>query len=318
SRAAYNHSATHLLHAALRQVLGKHVLQKGSLVDPEKTRFDFSHNNPMTGNEIREVEELVNREIRRNVPVETRLMKYDDAVKAGAIALFGEKYEDEVRVLRMGDFSTELCGGTHVSRTGDIGLFKITYETGIAAGIRRVEGITADTALHYVQSREQQMNDLASTLKVHPSEVAQKIAQISESVKALEKELARLKGKLASSKGDELEMNAVEINGAKILAAELEGADLKTLRETVDKLKDKLKSAAVVLASASDGKVNLIAGVTADLTSKIKAGDLVNFVASQVGGKGGGRPDMAQGGGTDPTKLPSALAGVKDWAQQRL
>ncbi|HET6756444.1 MAG TPA: alanine--tRNA ligase [Burkholderiales bacterium] len=318
SRAAYNHSATHLLHAALRQVLGKHVLQKGSLVDPEKTRFDFSHNNPMTADEIREVEELVNREIRRNVPVETRLMKYDDAVKAGAIALFGEKYEDEVRVLRMGDFSTELCGGTHVSRTGDIGFFKITYETGIAAGIRRVEGITADTALHYVQSREQQMNDLALTLKVHPSEVAQKIAQISESAKALEKELARLKGKLASSKGDELEMNAVEINGAKILAAEVEGADLKTLRETVDKLKDKLKSAAVVLASASEGKVNLIAGVTADLTSKIKAGDLVNFVASQVGGKGGGRPDLAQGGGTDPTKLPSALAGVKDWAQQRL
>jgi alanyl-tRNA synthetase len=318
ARAAYNHSATHLLHAALRQVLGKHVLQKGSLVDPDKTRFDFSHNNPMTSEQIREVEELVNREIRRNVSVETRIMKYDEAVKSGAIALFGEKYEDEVRVLRMGEFSTELCGGTHVCRTGDIGFFKITYETGIAAGIRRVEGITADTALHYVQSREQQMNELATALKVHPSEVAQKISQISENVKSLEKELARLKAKLASSKGDELEKEAVVVNGAKILAAELEGADVKTLRETVDRLKDKLKSAAVVLASSSEGKVNLIAGVTSDLTDKIKAGELANFVASQVGGKGGGRADMAQGGGTLLDKLPDALALVREWAGKRL
>ncbi len=318
SRAAYNHSATHLMHAALRRVLGPHVQQKGSLVDADRTRFDYSHNEPLTAQQIREIEQLVNQEIRRNVAVEARIMKYDDAIKTGAMALFGEKYGDEVRVLKMGDFSTELCGGTHVGRTGDIGFFKVVSESGIAAGVRRIEAVTAAGALAWVQQQEASLQQAAGALKAPVQEVTQKISQIVENVKSLEKELARLKSKLASSQGDDVAAQAVEVKGAKVLAAVLDGADSKALREAMDKLKDKLKSCVVVLAATERGKVTLIAGVSADLTGKVKAGELVNFVAQQVGGKGGGRPDMAQAGGNDPAKLPAALAAVPAWVAQRL
>lgn len=317
-RAAGNHSATHLLHAALRAVLGPHVQQKGSLVDPDKTRFDFAHDKPMTEDEIRLVEKLVNDEIRLNQPVTVRHMSYDDAIKAGAMALFGEKYGDEVRVLGMGDFSTELCGGTHVTRTGDIGFFKITSEGGVAAGIRRIEGTTGEGALTYVQQVEASVQAAAAALKTHPAELSQRIGQLSDNLKALEKELARLKSKLAASQGEDLVAQALDVKGIKVLAAAIEGADVPTLRETMDKLKDKLKTAAIVLASVEAGKVSLIAGVTPDLTSKLKAGELVNHVAQQVGGKGGGRPDLAQAGGTDPNSLPQALASVSAWAEHRL
>jgi alanyl-tRNA synthetase len=317
-RAADNHSATHLLHAALRAVLGPHVQQKGSLVDPDKTRFDFAHDKPMTEDEIRLVEKLVNDEIRLNQPVTVRHMSYDDAIKAGAMALFGEKYGDEVRVLGMGDFSTELCGGTHVTRTGDIGFFKITSEGGVAAGIRRIEGTTGEGALTYVQQVEASVQAAAAALKTHPAELSQRIGQLSDNLKALEKELARLKSKLAASQGEDLVAQALDVKGIKVLAAAIEGADVPTLRETMDKLKDKLKTAAIVLASVEAGKVSLIAGVTPDLTSKLKAGELVNHVAQQVGGKGGGRPDLAQAGGTDPNSLPQALASVSAWAEHRL
>jgi alanyl-tRNA synthetase len=317
-RAADNHSATHLLHAALRAVLGPHVQQKGSLVDPDKTRFDFAHDKPMTEDEIRLVEKLVNDEIRLNQPVTVRHMSYDDAIKAGAMALFGEKYGDEVRVLGMGDFSTELCGGTHVTRTGDIGFFKITSEGGVAAGIRRIEGTTGEGALTYVQQVEASVQAAAAALKTHPAELSQRIGQLSDNLKALEKELARLKSKLAASQDEDLVAQALDVKGIKVLAAALEGADVPTLRETMDKLKDKLKTAAIVLASVEAGKVSLIAGVTPDLTSKLKAGELVNHVAQQVGGKGGGRPDLAQAGGTDPNSLPQALASVSAWAEHRL
>ena len=317
-RAAGNHSATHLLHAALRAVLGPHVQQKGSLVDPDKTRFDFAHDKPMTEDEIRLVEKLVNDEIRLNQPVTVRHMSYDDAIKAGAMALFGEKYGDEVRVLGMGHFSTELCGGTHVTRTGDIGFFKITSEGGVAAGIRRIEGTTGEGALTYVQQVEASVQAAAAALKTHPAELSQRIGQLSDNLKALEKELARLKSKLAASQGEDLVAQALDVKGIKVLAAAIEGADVPTLRETMDKLKDKLKTAAIVLASVEAGKVSLIAGVTPDLTSKLKAGELVNHVAQQVGGKGGGRPDLAQAGGTDPNSLPQALASVSAWAEHRL
>ena len=317
-RAAYNHSATHLMHAALRQVLGPHVTQKGSLVDAHHTRFDFSHSAPMTPEEIAQVETLVNREIRHNVPVEARLMKYDDAIKAGAMALFGEKYGDEVRVIGMGAFSTELCGGTHVRRSGDIGFFKVVSETGVAAGIRRIEAITADSALAWAQSQEKQLAQVAAALKAPQQEIGTRLAQIVDNVKALEKELARLKSKMASSQGDDLANQVSDVKGVKVLAARLDGADAKVLRETVDKLKDKLKSVAVVLGSVEGDKVTLIAGVTSDLTAKVKAGELVGHVAGQVGGKGGGRPDMAQGGGTEPAKLESALASVAEWVGGRL
>jgi alanyl-tRNA synthetase len=319
ARAAWNHSATHLMHAALRKVLGAHVQQKGSLVDPNRTRFDFSHNEPMGEAQIRDVETLVNREIRKNTEVGARIMKYDEAIKAGAMALFGEKYGDEVRVIGMGDFSTELCGGTHVRRTGDIGFFKIVAETGVAAGIRRVEAVTGEGALEYVQSREAQLGEAAAALRANPAEMTQKIQQVLENIRALEKELARLKSKLASSQGDDLADQAVEVKGVKVLAASLDGADAKTLREMLDKLKDKLKSAAIVLAATEGAnKVSLVAGVTADLTGKVKAGELVNHVAQQVGGKGGGRPDMAQAGGTDAAKLPGALGSVRAWVEQRV
>jgi alanyl-tRNA synthetase len=318
ARAAWNHSATHLMHAALRKVLGEHVTQKGSLVDPERTRFDFSHPQPMSDEEIHTVESLVNAAIRANYPVEARIMPYDDAIKSGAMALFGEKYGDEVRVLRMGDFSTELCGGTHVNRTGDIGFFKIVSESGVAAGIRRVEAVTAEGALAYTHEMETRLNKAARALKAPAAEVPAKIAQILDSVKALEKELARLKSKLASGQGGDIAAQAVDVNGAKVLAATIDGADAKVLRETIDRLKGRFKSAAIVLGTTEGDKVTLIAGVTSDLVGKIKAGDLVNHVAAQVGGKGGGRPDMAQAGGTNPAALPAALESVRSWVAARL
>jgi len=299
-------------------VLGPHVQQRGSLVDPSKTRFDFSHNEPVTDAQIREVEALVNREIRRNAEVSARILRYDEAIKAGAMALFGEKYGDEVRVIGMGEFSTELCGGTHVRRTGDIGFFKIVAETGVAAGIRRVEAVTGEGALAWVQEREGKLAEAAAALRTSPDEVTAKIAQIQDAVKGLEKELARLKSKMASSQGDELVDSAQDVKGVKVLAATLEGADAKTLRETLDKLKDKLANAVVVLAAAEGTKVSLVAGVTANLTAKVKAGELVNYVAQQVGGKGGGRADMAQAGGTDPSKLAPALASVRDWVAAKV
>jgi len=316
--AMFNHSATHLMHAALRKVLGHHVQQKGSLVDENKTRFDFSHDRPLTPEEIREIERLVNEEIRGNAAVEARIMKYDQAIKAGAMALFGEKYGDEVRVIGMGDFSTELCGGTHVRRTGDIGFFKIVAQSGVAAGIRRVEAVTADGALEYVQQQTAALEGVAEMLKAHPMEIGTRLNQIMDNVRSLEKELTRLKSKLAASQGDDLAEQAVSVGTAKVLAAQLDGADAKSLRDTLDKLKDKLKSAAIVLSAVEGGKVALVAGVTSDLTAKVKAGELVNFVAQQVGGKGGGRPDMAQAGGTEPAKLPDALRSVRSWVQEKL
>ncbi|MGZ0020061.1 alanine--tRNA ligase [Nitrosomonas sp. wSCUT-2] len=315
---ANNHSATHLLHAALRKVLGTHVTQKGSLVDPNRLRFDFSHNAPMSADEIRETERLVNEQIRNNWVVEAASMKYDDAIKRGAMALFGEKYTDVVRVIGMGEFSTELCGGTHVPQVGQIGLFKIVAESGVAAGIRRVEAVTGKGAIDYVQQREAQLLEIAHTLKANPQEITQKIAQIIDNVRQTEKELARLKTKMASSQGADLASQAQDVNGIKVLAANLENADAKTLRETLDQLKDTLKSCAIVLSTVTDGKVTLIAGVSADLTGKVKAGELVNFVAQQVGGKGGGRADMAQAGGTQPERLPAALGGVKDWVETKV
>ncbi|HEV3106774.1 MAG TPA: alanine--tRNA ligase [Trinickia sp.] len=317
ARTARNHSATHLMHKALREVLGSHVQQKGSLVDADKTRFDFAHNAPMSDEEVRRVEDIVNAEVLANAPGIVRVMPFDEAVKGGAMALFGEKYGDEVRVLDLG-FSRELCGGTHVHRTGDIGLFKIVMETGVAAGIRRVEAITGDNAVRYVQALESRVNAAAAALKAQPAELTQRIGQVQDQVKSLEKELAALKSKLASSQGDELAAQAIDVAGVQVLAATLEGADVKTLRETVDKLKDKLKHAAIVLASVEGGKVSLIAGVTPDASKKVKAGELVNFVAQKVGGKGGGRADMAQAGGTEPANLPAALAGVKEWVQAQM
>jgi alanyl-tRNA synthetase len=312
-----NHSATHLMHKALREVLGSHVQQKGSLVDPDKTRFDFSHNSAMSADEIRRVESIVNREVLANAGTRAQVMSFDDAVKGGAMALFGEKYGDSVRVLDIGS-SRELCGGTHVQRTGDIGLFKVVAEGGVAAGIRRIEAVTGENAVAWAQQVAGQLTEAAATLKATPGELSARIGQVLEQVRTLDRELARLKSKLASSQGDDLAEQAVDVAGIKVLAATLEGADAKTLRETMDKLKDKLKTAAIVLSTVEGGKVTLIAGVTADATGRVKAGDLVNFVAQQVGGKGGGRPDMAQAGGTDPSQLPKALAGVAAWVTQRV
>ncbi|MFN3397036.1 MAG: alanine--tRNA ligase [Sulfurimicrobium sp.] len=316
-RTMRNHSATHLMHKALREVLGSHVQQKGSQVDADKTRFDFAHNAAMSANEIRRVEEIVNAEILANAATQTRVVPIEEAQKLGAMALFGEKYGDEVRVLDIGS-SRELCGGTHVARTGDIGLFKVLAESGVAAGVRRIEAVTGDNALAYVQDQQSLLAQAASAFKAPPQELPAKIAQLMEHARALEKELSRIKSRLASSQGDDLAAQAVEVNGARVLAANLQGADGKVLRETLDKLKDKLKSAAIVLATVADGKVTLIAGVTSDLTARVKAGELVNFVASQVGGKGGGRPDMAQAGGIQPENLPQALAGVAGWVKGKL
>jgi alanyl-tRNA synthetase len=317
ARTIRNHSATHLMHKALREVLGGHVQQKGSLVDPDKTRFDFSHNAPLTAEEIARVEQIVNAEILENHPTRAQHMSMDDAIKHGAMALFGEKYGDTVRVLDIGS-SKELCGGVHVTRTGDIGFFKIVGEGGVAAGIRRVEAVTGQGALAWVQANNRKLQEAAAALKSTADELPSRIGQVQDQVKALEKEVAQLKSKMAAGQGDELVSKAADVKGVKVVAATLEGADVARLRETMDKLKDKLKTAAIVLASVSDGKVSLIAGVTADTTSKVKAGELVNFVAQQVGGKGGGRPDMAQAGGTDPAKLAQALEGVTAWVGERV
>ena len=312
-----NHSATHLMHKALREVLGDHVQQKGSLVNAERTRFDFAHNAPVTDAQVREIEARVNAEILANAAALARVMDIESAQKTGAMMLFGEKYGETVRVLDIGS-SRELCGGTHVKATGDIGLFKVVGESGVAAGVRRIEAVTGQNALHYLQTLEDTVAHAAGALKAPTAELNHRIGQVLDQVKAMEKELSALKGKLASFQGDELMTQAVDVNGVKVLAAKLEGADAKTLRDTVDKLKDKLKTAAIVLASVDGEKVHLSAGVTADTMGRVKAGELVNFVAQQVGGKGGGKPDMAMAGGTQPAGVDKALASVQAWVAERL
>jgi len=318
-RTMRNHSVTHLMHKALREVLGPHVAQKGSLVDADKTRFDFAHDKPMSDEEIRRVEALVNAEILHNIATRAQVMPVEEAKKSGAVMLFGEKYGDEVRVLDIGS-SREFCGGTHVERTGDIGVFKLYSEGGVAAGIRRVEATTGTNALAMIDSQLQEFSEVARQVRAQPGAgaVEKAVVALMEEKKALEKELAKLRSRLAMGQGTDLASQAVEVKGAKLLSAILEGADVKTLRETLDKLKDRLKSAVIVLGAVADGKATLIAGVTADLTGKVKAGELVNYVAQQVGGKGGGRPDMAQAGGTEPAKLPGAIDSVKAWVEQRL
>ena len=312
-----NHSATHLMHKALREVLGSHVQQKGSLVNAERTRFDFAHNAPVTDAEIREIEARVNAEILANAAAKARVMDIESAQKTGAMMLFGEKYGETVRVLDIGS-SRELCGGTHVKATGDIGLFKIVGEGGVAAGVRRIEAVTGENALAYLQSLEDTVTQAAGTLKAQPAELNARIAQVLDQVKALEKELAAAKGKLASAQGDELLKQAVDVKGIKLLVATLEGADAKTLRDTMDKLKDKIKTAVIVLTAVDGEKVQIAAGVTADTIGKVKAGELASFVASQVGGKGGGKPDMAMAGGTNAAALPAALASVQAWVAERV
>jgi alanyl-tRNA synthetase len=316
ARTMRNHSVTHLMHKALREVLGAHVQQKGSLVNAERTRFDFSHHAPLTEAQVAQVEALVNAEVLANAATQARVVPMDEAQKLGAMMLFGEKYGDTVRVLDIGT-SRELCGGTHVVRTGDIGLFKVVAEGGIAAGIRRIEAVTGDNALAYLQQVERTLAEVAGALKVTPAETAGRVVAVLDQVRALDKEIAALKGRLASAQGDELLARAVDVKGIKVLAAMLEGADARALRETMDKLKDKLKSAAIVLAVVDGGKVQLAAGVTSDRTASLKAGELVNFVAQQVGGKGGGKPDLAMAGGTDAAALPQALASVAGWVAER-
>ena len=312
-----NHSATHLMHKALREVLGDHVQQKGSLVNAERTRFDFAHNAPISDEQILAIEAKVNQEIWANPATQARVMDIESAQKTGAMMLFGEKYGETVRVLDIGS-SRELCGGVHVQRTGDIGLFKVVAESGVAAGVRRIEAVTGGNALAYLQNLEATVSKAAGSLKASPAELNSRIAQVLDQMKSLEKEMAALKGKLASSQGDELMTQAVEVKGVKVLSALLPGADAKTLRDTMDKLKDKLKTAVIVLAAVDGDKVQLAAGVTSDTTGKVKAGELVNFVAQQVGGKGGGKPDMAMAGGTDATNLNAALESVKAWVTERL
>ena len=312
-----NHSVTHLMHKALREVLGTHVQQKGSLVNAERTRFDFIHNAPVTDAQILHIETLVNAEILANAATKSELMDIESAQKTGAMMLFGEKYGEVVRVLSIGT-SQELCGGTHVQRTGDIGLFKVVGEGGVAAGIRRIEAVTGEGALTYLQGLERTVSQAAGSFKVQPAELQARVTLALDSIKALEKEVAQLKGKLASSQGDELVNNAIDINGIKLLAAKLEGADTKILRDTMDKLKDKLKTAVIVLAAVDGDKVQIAVGVTKDSVGKVQAGALANFVASQLGGKGGGKPDMAMAGGTEPAKLPAALASVQAWVAERV
>jgi len=312
-----NHSATHLMHKALREVLGDHVQQKGSLVNAERTRFDFAHNAPVTDAQIRDIEAKVNAEILTNAAAQARVMDIESAQKTGAMMLFGEKYGETVRVLDIGS-SRELCGGTHVKATGDIGLFKVVAEGGVAAGVRRIEAVTGANALAYLQSLEDSVAQAAGALKAPPTELNARLAQVLEQVKTLEKEVSALKGKVASAQSNDLLTQAVDIKGTKLLVAKLDGADAKTLRDTMDKLKDKMKSAVIVLASADGEKVNIAAGVTADNTGKVKAGELANFVAQQVGGKGGGKPDMAMAGGTDAAALPKALASVQAWVTERV
>ena len=312
-----NHSGTHLLHAALRTVLGDHVQQKGSLVEPERLRFDFAHYEPLSAEQLATIEQLVNEQIRANAHAETRVMSMDDAMQSGAMALFGEKYGDKVRVISIGDFSVELCGGTHVQHAGDIGLLKITAETGIASGVRRIEAVTGESALQWVAANEARVQRIAELVKGSRDDVAEKVAQLQEKNRALEKELQQLKGKLASTQGSDLAAQAVDVNGIKVLAARMDGADTKTLRDTLDQLKNKLGSAAVVLGAVDGNKITLVAGVTKDQTATIKAGELVNQVATQVGGKGGGRPDMAQAGGNQPENLDAALGSVAAWVEAK-
>jgi alanyl-tRNA synthetase len=313
-----NHSATHLMHAALRRVLGDHVQQKGSLVDPERLRFDFSHFQPLSAEELSKIETLVNEQIRANADVETRIMPVDQAMEAGAMALFGEKYGDEVRVLSIGDFSIELCGGTHASRAGDIGVFKIVSEAGIASGVRRIEAVTGAAALEYIGETEKNLSAVANLVKAGREDAVAKVGQFLERTRRLEKELETLKARLASSQGSDLASQAQDVEGIKVLAARLEGADAKSLRDTVDQLKNKLGAAAVILGAVTDGKVALVAGVTKPETKCVKAGELVNHVASQIGGRGGGRPDMAQAGGSQPENLEAALASVADWVKRQI
>ncbi|CCI75491.1 alaS [Klebsiella pneumoniae subsp. rhinoscleromatis SB3432] len=317
-RIRLNHSATHLMHAALRQVLGTHVAQKGSLVNDKALRFDFSHFEAMKPEEIRAVEDLVNAQIRRNMAIETNIMDIDAARASGAMALFGEKYDDRVRVLRMGDFSTELCGGTHAARTGDIGLFRITSESGTAAGVRRIEAVTGEGAMAILHAQSDQLNDIAQLLKGDSHNLGEKVRAALERTRQLEKELQQLKEQAAAQESANLSSKAEEINGVKLLVSELTGVEPKMLRTMVDDLKNQLGSTIVVLATVADGKVSLIAGVSKDVTDRVKAGELVGMVAQQVGGKGGGRPDMAQAGGTDASALPAALASVKGWVSAKL
>jgi alanyl-tRNA synthetase len=320
ARTMRNHSVTHLMHKALRDVLGSHVQQKGSLVDAEKTRFDFSHDKPLSDDQVRRIEGQVNAEIVKNTPTRAQIMPIEQAKRSGAMMLFGEKYGDEVRVLDIGG-SREFCGGTHVARTGDIGFFKITEQSAVAAGVRRVEATTGDVALAWVQRREKEVGELAGALgfpSVDFGQLRKRALSLQDENKNLQKELARLRLKLLSGGTQDIAAQAVDVKGAKVLAATLEDADPKTLRETVDRLKDRLKSAAIVLGAVNDGKVSLVAGVTSDLTAKLKAGELVNYVAQQVGGKGGGRPDMAQAGGTNPGALAGALQSVRFWVEQRV
>ncbi len=314
-----NHSATHLLHAALRKVLGEHVAQKGSLVAADRLRFDFSHTAPVSGEELQQIEAIVNQEILQNSDVTKEVMPIAAAKEKGAIALFGEKYGEQVRVVTMGgDYSVEFCGGCHVNRTGDIGLLKITSETGISAGVRRIEAVTGKGALALIAREEQTLKKLGDIVKSGADDLVEKVQQLANSNKALEKELQQLKGKLAASAGDDLSAQAVDMAGAKVLISQVDGFNAKSLRDTVDQLKNKLGSSIIVLATTDEGKVSLVAGVSKDLTERVKAGELVNMVAQQVGGKGGGRPDMAMAGGSDVAAVPDALASVKPWLEAKL
>jgi len=313
-----NHSATHLLHAVLRKLLGDHVSQKGSLVEADRLRFDFSHPTALAADEIVEIESMVNQQIRANLSIDAKVMSMDDAKKTGAMALFDEKYGDEVRVLQMGDFSIELCGGTHVSRTGEIGMLKIVGESGVAAGVRRIEAVTGRGAVAHIQYMDRNISALSALLNSKSEAIVEKVSQLQEKSRSLEKELEKLKSKLSSSAGSDLAGNAVDVDGVKVVAAHLEGADVKALRETVDQLKNKLGTSAVILAAVEDEKVRLVAGVSKDAVSRVKAGELVNAVAQQIGGKGGGRPDMAQAGGTQPEKLNEALSSVPEWIKNNI
>jgi alanyl-tRNA synthetase len=313
-----NHTATHLMHAALRQVLGEHVTQKGSLVAPDRLRFDFSHYEPMTSEQLQEIEDLVNAEIRKNTPAQTDHMSYDDAIASGAMALFGEKYGNKVRVLRLGDFSVELCGGTHVARTGDIGIFKVVHEGGVASGVRRIEAVTGAGAMAWIDANQKTLADLAGMLRSTPDQAAARVEQLLRRTKDLEKDLAAAKQALVTGQATDHFDAVEEIGGIKVLTTRMDGADAKTLRDAVDRFKDKLQNGVVVLGSVDDGKVRLAAGVTKNNTDKIRAGDLIKPVAEQVGGRGGGRPDFAQAGGNDPSKLDSALKSVPGWVAEQL
>ena len=313
-----HHSATHLLHAALRRVLGDHVLQKGSLVAPDRLRFDFSHYEPVTPKQLHEIENLVNSEIRKNVAADTTLMKYDDAVASGTIALFGEKYDEEVRVLRLGDFSVELCGGTHVNSTGDIGIFKITSEGGVASGVRRIEAVSGKQAMAWIDENQQALDNVALLLRSPRNQVPAKVEQLLRRMKEFEKELAAARQKLVIGKTSDIEEEVVVVNGLNVLATRMDGADARTLRDAVDRFKDKFGSAVVVLGSVENGKVRLAAGVTRDAVDRIRAGDVIKPVAEQVGGKGGGRPDFAQAGGSNPDALDAALDSVPAWVAEQL